>query len=144
MADEKPKESQHAAGEAWNEVGQQFRALGESLASAFKVTWQSEETRQHLEGMQAGLEALVDEISQVTKKVADSEEAKKVQVQAEKVAQSAKSASQQTTEEMRPHLLAAFRKIRAELDQMISRIEHDPATSETPTDQEPSASETTE
>jgi hypothetical protein len=65
------KQAQPSASEVWQEVGQQFRVLGESLAAAFKATWESKETRQHLEKMQAGLEEMVDEISQATKKVAD-------------------------------------------------------------------------
>ena len=52
MTDEKSTEDQHPASDAWTEVGQQFRSLGESLASAFNATWHSEETRQNLKEMQ--------------------------------------------------------------------------------------------
>lgn len=140
MVDEKSTQDQQAASDAWNEVGQHFKALGESLASAFSATWHSEETRQHLKGMQAGLEAMVDRISQVTKEVAESDEAQKVQAEVEKTAQSAKVAGQEAVEEVRPHLLSAFRKIRAELDQMISRMEQEPPPSETSSDEDNSTS----
>jgi len=106
------KESQASANETWEEVGQQFRSLGESLASAFKTTWESEETRQHLEKMETGLESIVAEISQAAQKMVDTEEAQKVKAEAEKAAHSAQAAGQQTAEEIRPQLLAAFRKIR--------------------------------
>jgi uncharacterized membrane protein YccC len=117
------KEGQASANETWEEVGQQFRALGESLASAFKTTWESEETRQHLEKMETGLESIVEEISQAAQKMADSAEAQKVKAEAEKAAHTAQTAGQQTVKEIRPQLLAAFRKIRTELDQMIKRME---------------------
>jgi uncharacterized membrane protein YccC len=130
------KKDQPSASEAWHEVGQQFRSLGESLAAAFRTTWESEETRQHLEKVQAGLTAMIDEISQATKKMADSEEAQKVKAEVGKAAQSAQAASQQTAEEVRPHLLAAFHKIRTELDQIIQRMEQEEPASEPSTDDE--------
>ena len=139
------KEGQASANETWEEVGQQFRALGESLASAFKTTWGSEETRQHLEKMETSLESIVDEISQAAQKMADSEEVQKVKVGAEKAAHSAQTAGQQTVEENRPQLLAAFRKIRTELDQMIKRMEAeeqpdpDPTAGESGSASEPAA-----
>jgi hypothetical protein len=142
MTDEKAKEDQHAANEAWQEVGRQFRALGESLASAFSTTWHSEETRQHLKGIQAGLETMVERIGQVTKEVRASGDAQKVQVEVEKAAKSAKSAGQEIVGEVQPHLLSAFRKIRVELDQMISRLEESP--SQTAADEDASASEEVE
>jgi hypothetical protein len=130
------KQTQPSASDAWHEVGQQFRALGESLAAAFKSTWESEETRQHLEKMQAGLEDMAEEISQATKKVADSAEGQKVKVEFEKAAQSAQVAGQEAIEEARPHLLAAFQKIRTELDQIIARMEQEDVGSETASDSE--------
>lgn len=142
MVDQKKStEDQQAAKDAWNEVGQQFKSLGESLASAFNATWHSDETREHLKGMQAGLEAMVDRISQITKEVSESGEAQKVQAEVEKAAQSAKVAGQEAVEEVRPHLLSAFRKIREELDQMISRMEQEPEATEGSSDENDSASD---
>ena len=70
-----------------------------------------------------GLEALVDEISQATQKVAASEEAQQVKAEVEKAAQSAQAAGQETIDEVRPELLAVFQRIRTELDQIINRME---------------------
>jgi len=119
------KDSQSSAGQTWDDVGQQFRSLGESLASAFKSTWESEESRQHLEKMQESLEAMAEEIGQATRQAVDSEEGEKIKVEVEKAAQSAQAAGQQTVEELRPHLLEAFRRVRSELDQIINRMEGD-------------------
>lgn len=112
-----------ATGDAWHEVGQQFRQLGESLAAALKSTLESEESRQHVEKIQAGLETAADELAKAAKKAADTEELKKVQTEVEKAAQSAVKAGRQSAEEIRPHLLSAFQAIRTELDKAISRME---------------------
>ena len=141
MADEKTTQEKSTASDAWNEVGQHFKALGESLASAFSATWHSEETREHLKGMQAGLEAMVDRISQTTKEVSESGEAQKVQAEVEKAAHSAKEVGKEAVEEVRPHLLSAFRKIRVELDQMISRMEQESETSESASNENDSISD---
>jgi type IV secretory pathway TrbL component len=119
------KEQQTSAGQAWEDVGRQFRSLGESLASAFKSSWESEETRQHLEKMQTELEAMAAEIARSTKEVVDSEEGQKIKAEVEEAAQSARAAGQETAEELRPHLLDAFRRVRSELDQIITRMERE-------------------
>ncbi len=111
----------------WDEVGQQFRMLGESLASAFKATWENEETQQNVEKMKAGVEAMAAEISEAVKGAAASEEGQKIKSEAKKAG-----------EEIRPHLVAAFRKMRNELDRMIETMEK--SDSETP----PTGSEPTE
>ncbi|MBN1993115.1 MAG: hypothetical protein JW953_10460 [Anaerolineae bacterium] len=125
-------QTQSPANEAWQNVGRQFRSLGESLAAAFKTTWESEETRQHLEEMQTGLEKMANEIGQAVKEAAESEEGQKIKVEAEKAAQSAQAVGRETMDEMRPHLLNAFRKIRTELDQIITGMEQKKASPETP------------
>jgi len=68
--------------EAWREVGGQFQALGESLAQAFRTAWESEENRQHLQNMRAGLEAMVDEVDQAIKDASASPEGQKVRQEA--------------------------------------------------------------
>jgi Skp family chaperone for outer membrane proteins len=119
------KEERTSAGQAWEDVGRQFRSLGESLASAFKSSWEKEETRQHLEKMQAELEAMAAEIARSTQDMVDSEEGQKLKAEVEQAAQSARAAGQQTAEELQPHLLEAFRRVRSELDQIITRLERE-------------------
>ena len=36
----------------WEEIGEQFRTLGESIAEALRVTWEREETRHHVQELQ--------------------------------------------------------------------------------------------
>ena len=116
---------QSSDSQAWENVGRQFRSLGESLASAFKSSLEKDETRQHLEKMQAEVETMAAEIARSTKEVVDSEEGQKLRAEVEEAAQSARAAGQQTAEELRPHLLDAFRRVRSELDQVITRLEQE-------------------
>ncbi|MBN1220448.1 MAG: hypothetical protein JXM69_16090 [Anaerolineae bacterium] len=120
---EQQKDRQSPVGQAWDDVGRQFRLLGETLVSAFKTTWESEEARQHLENIQASLEQMGHDISQAAQQAVSSEEAQKVKAEAKKVAQSAQTAGQETVEEIRPQLIKAFRRIREEVDQIINQME---------------------
>jgi 1,2-diacylglycerol 3-alpha-glucosyltransferase len=52
------------AGETWREVGNQFRALGEGLSTAFRTAWEGEEAGRYLPDIRAGLEAMLKEIDQ--------------------------------------------------------------------------------
>ncbi|MDH3674354.1 MAG: IncQ-type mobilization protein MobB [Anaerolineae bacterium] len=122
-------------GEALNEVGQQFQALGQSLATALKAVWQSEEMRQNMSEVQTHVEAMAGEFSKAAKQTMASEEAQHVQSEVEKAAQSAKSSGRQVAEEVRPQLLAAFRQVRSELDGIIGRMEQRPAPAEKSADE---------
>jgi hypothetical protein len=117
MSDEQTTE------ESWREVGRQFEALGESLARAFRAAWESEETRQHLESMKAGLEAMVDQVGQAIKETSASPEAEQVRQEVEKAAESARVAGEKALQEARPHLVSALGQVNAELQKVISRLE---------------------
>ena len=109
--------------EPWREVGRQFQALGESLARAFRVAWEDEENRQHLQDMQAGLEAMVNRVGQALKEAGAAPDGQKMRREAEKAAQSARVAGKQTLQDARPRLLSALRQVNVELQKIISRLE---------------------
>ena len=109
--------------EAWRQVGGQFQALGESLATAFRTAWEDEENRQHLRDMQAGLEAMVGEVGQAIKEAGASPEGQKARQEAEKAVASARAAGEQAWQETQPHLLSALRQVNAELQKMMGRLE---------------------
>ena len=117
-------------GDAWREVGQQFKALGQSLASAFRAAWESEESRQHVQQLQAGLEAMANEVGQAAKDMAASAEGQKVKGEVEKAAESARLAGEKALQDAQPHLLAALNRVNAELQQMINRLEAEEPTAE--------------
>lgn len=116
-------QAQQTPGEAWREVGQQFRTLGESLASAFKVAWQNEENRGYLQEMQSGLEAMADRVNEAIKETAASPEAQKVRGKVEKGFESARTAGEQALHEARPHLLSALHQVNVEIQKVIARLE---------------------
>lgn len=123
---------QTSASESWQEVGQQFRVLGENLAAAFKAAYESEETRQHLAGVKTSLEVIAEELKRATQNIAASEEVQKVKEDVKKAAESAKTGGRQTAEEWRPHLISALHAVKTELDQLINRIEESDSAANPP------------
>jgi hypothetical protein len=117
VSDEQPTQ------ESWREVGDQFKALGESLSRAFRTAWESEENRQHLESMKSGLKAMVDQVGQALEDASASVEGQKVRREAEKAAESARAAGEKALEEARPHVLSAVRQINAEMEKWVRRME---------------------
>jgi hypothetical protein len=114
-------------GEAWQEVGKQFQLLGESIAATFRTAWQSEENRRRAKEMQSGLEAMITEIGQAIKDSTSSPEAQKARGEVDKTVESVRAASEQTVQEVRPHLVSALRQVNDELQKLIGRLEQEKA-----------------
>jgi hypothetical protein len=123
MTDQNQNQEKRNPADPWQEVGQQFKNLGDSLASALRQTWQSEETRQHVEKVQTELSAAAEQISQAVKNALNSEEGVKIKSDVGKAAQSAQATGQEVYEQVRPELVSAFRSIRAELDRLINKLD---------------------
>jgi hypothetical protein len=138
MTDEQTTQTgqpQPSSSDAWRDVGKQFEALGQSLATAFRTAWESEENRRRTQSMKSGLEAMVNEIGKAIKETTDSPQGQKARSEAEKAAQSLRSAGKQTWQEARPHLVSALQEVSAELQKMISQLEQEeakPTAEETP------------
>jgi len=123
---------------SWGEVGDQFRALGESLSRAFRTAWESEENRQHLEGMRSGLKAMVDQIDRAIEEASGSPEGQKVRQEAERAVESARAAGEKALQEARPHVLSAVRQINAEMERWIGKMEGpEPGAEEQPAEPTP-------
>lgn len=111
------------ANEAWQEVGLQFKALGESLAAAFQAAWQNEEARRQAQEMKSGLEAMVKDVGQAIKETANSPVGQSAKAEAAKAAESLRAAGEGTVQEVRPHLLAALQTLNQELQKLIGRLQ---------------------
>jgi vacuolar-type H+-ATPase subunit I/STV1 len=122
MAEEQINE-ERTTEEAWSEVGRQFEALGESLATAFRAAWQIEDTRQHVQSVQNGLEIMVNRVGQAIQDASQSPEGERVRTEAAKTAESLRSAGEEAWEEAQPHLLSALTRINAELNKLLDRME---------------------
>jgi len=110
-------------GETWSEVGEQFRTLGETIAQALRATWGREETRQHVAGLQAGLEGLVTNVEQAISDFSESSEGQHLRAEAEKAAGSARVAGEKAWDDAQPHILSALRQVNDELRKVASRLE---------------------
>jgi len=125
MSEEKSNPTPGSA-ESWHEVGQQFKALGESLAAALRTAWENEETQQHLRAMQAGVESMVTEVGQAMQQVATSPEGQQVRAEVEKAAVNAREAARQSIDEARPQLVSALQQVNAELQKLLERLQGHP------------------
>jgi hypothetical protein len=122
--EQQDKKTESSTNEAWEEVGQRFQSLGESLAAAFKSTWENKETQAQWEKVKVDVEAAANDIGRAAKETAATEEAQKAKAEAYKAAAAAQQAGQEMMDDAKPHLLAAFRKIRSELDKVIDSMEN--------------------
>lgn len=138
MTDEQPTQptsepASQPTTEAWRDVGKQFEALGNSLAAALRAAWHDESTQRGLREMQTGLETMVNQVSQAVKEAAESPDGQKVRTEAERAAQSLRSASEKTWQETKPQVVSALRQFNAELQKAISRL--DESKPDTPPEQ---------
>ena len=108
--------------ETWVEVGKQFQALGESLATAFRNVWESDENRQHLENMREGLTSMVQDIDQAVREASASPEAQQARSDMEKMASSARAAAEKGLQDVQPHLLSTLEWINVEMQGLIDRL----------------------
>ena len=126
------EEQKKTTDEVWREVGRQFEALGKSLSQAFHATWESEETRKHVEKLGNDLDRAAQKVEEAVKKAGSSPDAQKLREEAEKTAESLQVAGKKTWDDARPHLLSALTQFSTELQKVIDRLQQQDATSEEP------------
>jgi hypothetical protein len=124
------QQNYQTSGEAWQEVGKQFQALGESLATAFRTAWHDEQNRKRVQEMQQGVEAMVNEVGQAIRETAKSPQAQQAKEEVLKAAESVRVAGEQTMQEVRPHLVEALRQLNDELQKFIGRMEQSKQSAE--------------
>ena len=143
---EQQTESNKETTDAWAKVGKQFQILGDTIVSAVSASLENEETRQQLDKMRTEFETAARQMNQAVKDTVESEQGQQVRAETEKFARAAQKSGKETIEEIKPHLLAAFRTMQAGLEQIIKNIESQPAKSaaESKPDESGSDGETTE
>jgi hypothetical protein len=117
-----PSQTPPDSSESWKEVGQQFQALGQSLAAAMRAAWQNEETRKRMQEVQNGVEAMVDEVGQAMKDAANSPQSQQLRQEAGKAASNVQNAVEQTAQEVRPHLVSALQQVNRELQKITDTL----------------------
>ena len=118
---------QESAGQqeaGWQDVGKQFEALGQSLAQALRTAWENESTQRQVQEMRTGLESMVRDVEKAIKDSASSPQGQQIRQEAGRAAESLKTATQQTVQEVRPRLIDALQQVNNELQKLISRMEN--------------------
>lgn len=121
---------------SWAEVGQQFASLGESIATAFRSSWDSDAVEQ----MRDGLDSMAKTVSKAVDDAATSPQGQKIRTEAEKAVGSVRDAGEKTVEEIRPHLISALEQLNAKMEQMVTHMREDNA----PAESEPDSTEASE
>ena len=134
-----PEDRQSSTSEGWQDVGKQFEELGASLAQAVRSAWENETTQQRVQEMRTGLESMVREVSQAIEDSANTPQGQRLRQDAGRAAESVRSATEQTVQEVRPQLINALQQVNEELQKLIDRMENRrrPAADEAPDQQEP-------
>lgn len=125
---EQPEEKQtrRPVDESWQEVGRQFQALGESLSTAFRTAWQSEQNRERMQEMQNGLQSFVTQVESVVRESASTPEAQDALRKAKAVGETTVQAAEQALQDARPHILSALQQVNVELQKMIDQMQEKP------------------
>ena len=122
--------SEKSSSDIWSEVGENFESFGQSLASAFKETWENGEIREKL---RVSLDSLADGIHQAAEHLKESEKAQQAHESVEKAAKSAQEPGKQAVQEAKPYVVSSLRHLSEELQKTIDRLEQE--ESENTTDQ---------
>lgn len=121
--DEKKQTGQTPPGDAWQEVGQQFRVLGQTLAAALRASWHAPENRTRVQSMQADLARMVRDVDAAITDAAASPQARQARAEAQRTVESLRQAGEETIQEVRPRLLTALQDLNAELERWVKRME---------------------
>ena len=127
---EEPKETTENSSQAestpqnnWQDVGQQFKELGESLAQAFRTAWENEENQRRLQEMRTGLQSMVEDVGKAIDDSAKSPQGQHFREEAEKTVEKVRTAGEQTIQEVRPQLISALQQLNLELQKLVDRME---------------------
>jgi gas vesicle protein len=73
--------------------------------------------------MRAGLESMVRDVEKAIQDSANTPQGQQIRQDAGRAAESLKTASQQTVQEVRPHLVSALQQVNEELQRLINRMQ---------------------
>jgi hypothetical protein len=116
-------EPQPSAEDPWQEIGQQFGALGDNIAAAFHKAAEDEQNKRRMREVQSGLEEAMGNLGRVIRDAAASPEGQRAQEELTRAATTVTSASRAAAREAKPHLLSALRQMNVELKNLAERME---------------------
>lgn len=118
------EQDQPAGDASWQDVGKQFETLGQSIAQAMRAAWENESTQRQLHELRNGLESMVRDVEKAIQDSANTPKGQQIRQEAGRAAESLKTASQQTVQEVRPHLVNALKQVNNELQRLIDRMQN--------------------
>lgn len=127
-----PTENKGSSTEAWQEVGRQFKLLGESISQAVQAAWHDEENRRRVEEMRSGLESMVSDVSNSIKQAANTPQGQRIREHGRQTAEDIRAASEQTVQDIRPTLVSALRQLNLELQKLTDRMDKTNRAQENP------------
>ncbi len=109
-------------------IADELDKMGRLVAQAVRSAWESEDRKKLTAEVVEGLRKFSDQVSTTAQKASESDAAKQIKDQAEKLAAEVKE--KDVTEEVRKGLLAGLEVVNQELGKLVERLEKQPAPGE--------------
>jgi len=111
-------------------ITDELSKMGKLVAQAFQSAWESEDRKKLEAEFTEGLRKFSDEVTTAAKRAGESDAAKQIKVQAEKVVTEVKE--HDVAEEIRKGLLTGLEAINQELGKLVERLEPKKAAAPAP------------
>jgi ribosome recycling factor len=115
------KPSKPSADSSWDDVAREFQLLGKTLGDAVRAAWQRQDSGDHVRELQASLQSIIDEVNRAVDQGIATPEAQQARAQLTRLTESIRVATERTTEELRPELVALLRQANAELRRLTGQ-----------------------
>jgi len=115
----KPRKS--TADATWEDVAREFQLLGKTLGDAVWAAWSRQESGERVRELQDSLQSIIDEVNRAVDQGIATPEAQQARAQLGRLTESIRVATERTTEELRPELLALLRQANAELRRLTGQ-----------------------
>jgi hypothetical protein len=110
-----------SADTSWDDVAREFQLLGKTLGDAVWAAWGGQDGQTRVRELEKSLQSIVDEVSRAVDQGIATPEAQQARQQLGRLIESIRVATERTTEELRPELLALLRQANAELRRLTGQ-----------------------
>jgi len=107
--------------QAEKSIVQEFTLFGKQIADAIRAAWESEDRKKLQAELTEGLQKFEAEVSEAMEKAGQSDAAKTLRVQAEKVVADVKESK--ATDDVRKGLISGLEVLNRELGQLVEKLE---------------------
>jgi hypothetical protein len=103
---------QPSGGTTWQDVGNEFGALGKTVGDVLRIAWQRQENDASLVRLRESMQLMMADLNRA---VEGTPEAQQARDQFVHLTESIRAAAERTSDELRPELLKLLRQANAEL-----------------------------